>query len=233
MDIVSTFNPPTPRNVLRLDCSPRATSVSRRLADDFHAALRAGHPDLSVVTRDLAAHPVPHIGRSWTELCDNVLAHGLHDLDRLHEAARTPDQRDAWDILEPYLTELLAADLVVISTPMYNFSVPAALKAWIDQVTFPKMRLGHRRFVVLAARGGTYAPGAPRHAVEHQTRYLSDFIQGHYAVPAPDVITVDLANSSVDPALASSRDEHAGQVRRASAQARALAETLSASWAER
>jgi len=46
-----------------------------------------------------------------------------------------------WAVRGPLLAELLAADLVLIGTPMYNFGVPAALKAWIDQVTFPKMTL--------------------------------------------------------------------------------------------
>ena len=82
---------------------------------------------------------------------------GITALDRLHEGVRTDAQRQAWAVIEPLLTELITADLILITTPMYNYGIPSALKAWIDQVTFPRMDLGQRRFVVLAARGGSYA----------------------------------------------------------------------------
>lgn len=205
--------------VLQIDASARRSSLSRRLGATFVESLRQAHPTLSLTCRDLAAHPVPHITEAWTEICDNVMRHGLYDLDQLHEAVRTPAQRVAWNVLEPYLNEVLAADLIVVATPMYNFSVPSALKAWLDQITFPKMRLGHRRFVVLAVRGGTYQPGTPRAAVEHQVSYLSDFIQGHFALPEPEVVAIDLANARVDPGLADARHAHEESLRTASVRA--------------
>jgi FMN-dependent NADH-azoreductase len=110
---------------------------------------------------------------------------------------------------------LITADVVVITTPMYNYGVPAALKAWIDQVTFPRMDLAPRRFVVLAARGGSYAPEAPTAGLEHLLTYLADFITGHYRVPAPRTLAVDLANVRVDPLLAARRDDHEASLRRA------------------
>lgn len=92
-----------------------------------------------------------------------------------------------------------------MAAPMYNFSIPSALKAWIDQVTFPKMSLAPRRFVVTHARGGAYGPGTPRHPYDHQERYLRDFIQGHYAVDDVTFVGTQLVNSRLDPALAARR----------------------------
>ena len=116
--------------------------------------------------------------------------------------------------------------MIVLATPMYNYSVPSALKAWLDQITFPRMSLGSRRFVVVAARGGSYVPGAPKAAAEHQTRYLTDFVTGHFGVAAPDVVTVDLTNALVDPKLACRREEHVTSLDSAVSAARRLAATL-------
>lgn len=86
-----------------------------------------------------------------------------------------------WELTLPLITELLAADTVLLGVPMYNFSVPASLKAWIDRVTFPgayadpdtgDRLLGDTRVVVVMARGGGYGPGTPRERHDFQTPYL-------------------------------------------------------------
>ncbi|NUT11174.1 MAG: FMN-dependent NADH-azoreductase, partial [Nonomuraea sp.] len=121
--------------LLHLDASARRASFSRRLSSLYAGTWRAAHPGERYVYRDLAADPVPHIGEAWTELCDHVLAHEITDVSRYREAVRTPAQEAAWAILEPLLAEVVAADVVLIGTPMYNFSIPSSLKAWIDQIT--------------------------------------------------------------------------------------------------
>ncbi|MCP9621495.1 FMN-dependent NADH-azoreductase [Nocardia otitidiscaviarum] len=194
--------------LLHLDASARRTAISRELGAAFADAWRAEHPDGDYRYRDLAAEPVPFIGEGWTELCDRVLAHGNTDLDRLAELAETPAQRAAWAIVEPLLAEVRAADVVLIGTPMYNYSIPASLKAWLDQITFPRMSLAPRRFVVATARGGAYSPGAPKERFDYQERYLRDFFAGHFAVEDAVFITAELANSRQDPALAHLRDKH-------------------------
>jgi FMN-dependent NADH-azoreductase len=147
---------------------------------------------------------VPFIDEAWTEICDHALANGITDPRRLPEGVRTPAQRAAWAVVEPLLTELLSADELLIGVPMYNYGVPACLKAWIDQVTFPRARLD-TRVVVAAARGGTYAPGTPREPVEHQERYLRHFFAGHFGVQDVTVIAVELTNALVDPWLEDAR----------------------------
>jgi FMN-dependent NADH-azoreductase len=212
-------------HLLHLDSSARASSVSRRLGAEFRRGWSQSSGSHTTTYRDLALDPPPPITEAWTEICDNLLRDQIFELDQLHRGVRTAAQAEAWAVVEPLLAELVAADIVLVSAPMYNFGIPAALKAWIDQVTFPRMDLGHRRFVVVAARGGNYLPGMPRHPFDHHARYLSDFFQGHYNVPAPQVITVEWANSRVDPALADQRSAHDESVRAAleAAQASGLA----------
>ncbi|WP_214325253.1 FMN-dependent NADH-azoreductase [Nonomuraea sediminis] len=195
-------------NLLHLDASARRKSFSRELSKAYATTWRAAHPDAGYVYRDLAADPVPHITEAWTELCDYVLAHEITDISRYGEAVRTPAQEEAWTTLKPMLDEVVAADVVLIGTPMYNFSIPSSLKAWLDQITFPKMSLKGRSFVVTGARGGAYGPGTPREPVDHEERYLRDFFKGHFAVEDVTFIHTELTNSLLDPAIAHLRDKH-------------------------
>ncbi|MGW6915878.1 FMN-dependent NADH-azoreductase [Kitasatospora sp. NPDC054939] len=193
--------------LLHLDSSARTDSFSRRLGAVFTTAWHhAGGGE--VVHRDLAAAPVPPIREGWTHLCDTLLREGITDIARYPEAVRTEPEREAWEVVRPLLDDLVAADVVLIGAPMYNFGVPAALKAWIDQVTFPKMVLAPRRFVVVAGRGGAYGPGTPREPFDHHGRYLLDFFRGHYAVEDGEVVAAELVNSLVDPLLAEHRGRH-------------------------
>ncbi|MDE1670242.1 MULTISPECIES: FMN-dependent NADH-azoreductase [Nocardia] len=209
--------------LLHLDASARRQSISRKLSAAFADAWRTRHPGGGYRYRDLAAEPVPFIAAAWTELCDAVLALPSTDPERLGDLVRTPAQAAAWGIVEPLLSELLSADVILIGTPMYNYSVPAALKAWLDQVTFPRMTLGHRRFVVTSARGGAYSPGAPKAAYDYQERFLRDFFAGHFAVSDTVFVHAELANSRQDPALAHRRAEHDASYADALATVRALA----------
>lgn len=209
--------------LLHIDASARARSISRQIGAEFAQAWRAARPDGRYLYRDVAADPVPFIDQGWTELCDAVLAAGGTDLDRLEELAGTPEQAGAWAVVQPLLDELRAADIVLIATPMYNYSIPASLKAWLDQVTFPRMSLAPRRFVVTTARGGAYSPGSPKAAFDYQERFLRDFFAGHYAVTDTVFINAEMANARVDPALAQFRDAHDASLAAALSAARALA----------
>ncbi|MGP3919288.1 FMN-dependent NADH-azoreductase [Nonomuraea sp. 10N515B] len=194
--------------LLHLDASARRTSFSRRLSRVYADTWRAAKPHAGYVYRDLAAQPVPHIGEAWTELCDHILEQEITDISRYREAARTPAQREAWAIVKPLLDEVVAAEIILIGTPMYNYSIPSSLKAWLDQITFPKMSLAGRSFVITSARGGAYGPGTPREPYDHQERYLRDFFKGHFRVEDVTFIHAELVNARLDPALAHLRDRH-------------------------
>ncbi|GAA1725051.1 FMN-dependent NADH-azoreductase [Nonomuraea bangladeshensis] len=214
--------------LLHLDASARRNSFSRQLSAEYADAWHAAHPGTGYTYRDLAARPVPHIGEAWTELCDHVLEHEITDPARYQEAVRTPAQRDAWAIVEPLLAEVLAADVVLIGTPMYNYSIPSSLKAWLDQITFPKMSLAGRSFVVTGARGGAYGPGTPREPYDHEERYLRDFFRGHFQVEDVTFVHAELVNARLDPALAHLRERHEESLAAARAQVRAQALTAAA-----
>ncbi|GAA2122365.1 FMN-dependent NADH-azoreductase [Glycomyces algeriensis] len=194
--------------LLHLDASARRSSFSREVGDTVAAAWRKANPESAYVHRDLTLDPPPPIGEAWTELCDYVLEHQITDPGRYAEAVRTPEQAKAWALVKPLLDELVAADAVLIAAPMYNFSVPAVLKAWIDQVTFPRMSLAGTKFVVAYARGGAYGPGKPREPFDHHERYLRDFFAGHFAVEDAVFVGSEMVNALIDPALAGRRDEH-------------------------
>ena len=152
------------------------------------------------------------IGEAWTEICDALLTAGITDPARYADVVETPEQRRAWAVVEPLLAELLEADVVLIGAPMYNFSIPAALKTWIDQVTFPRMSLRGKVFVIAGARGGTYAPGTPRAPFDHHEAYLRDFIAGHYDVADVRFVHAELTNALVDPHLAPRDGERAASL---------------------
>jgi FMN-dependent NADH-azoreductase len=209
--------------LLHLTASARRDSFSRRVGDVFADAWREAHPDDPYVLRDLAADPVPHITEAWTELCDYALRHQISDPARLHEGVRTPAQREAWAIVQPLLDELLAADVILIATPMYNYSVPSALKAWLDQVTFPRVSLAPRRFVVASARGGAYGPGAPKQPFDYQEPFLRAFFKGHFGVDDTTFVHAELVNARVDPSLSGLRAKHDESLAAALDTARTLA----------
>ncbi|WP_018681717.1 FMN-dependent NADH-azoreductase [Actinokineospora enzanensis] len=204
-------------HLLHLDASARRRSFSRALTSRFADSWRAADPGGGYTYRDLATDPPPPIGEAWTEICDDLLRHGITDPARYPDVVTTPGRAAAWAVVEPLLAEVLAADVVLIGSPMYNYSVPGALKTWIDQITFPRMSLAGRVFVVLGARGGAYGPGTPKYVFDHQERYLRDFFSGHFAVEDPVFLNVELANTLVDPVLSHLTDKHHESVARAEA----------------
>jgi len=140
-------------HILRIDASARrAGSVSRDLVDRIIDRIA---PTAIVTTRDLA-HGLPLIDEAWV----GANFTPAHD--------RTDDQRTTLALSDTLIAELRAADTLVIGLPIYNFGVPATLKAWVDQVaragvTFrytehgPEGLLQGKRAIVAVASGGTEA----------------------------------------------------------------------------
>jgi FMN-dependent NADH-azoreductase len=111
--------------LLQIDFSARTSSVTRRLTAKFTEEWRKKHPDGEVIQRDLSATALPLITDDW-------------GATQLEESKITPAQRSYLSTSDELIGELQAADTVVIGVPMYNFSIPSPLKAWIDQI----VRLG-------------------------------------------------------------------------------------------
>ncbi|WP_349357715.1 NAD(P)H-dependent oxidoreductase [Stappia sp.] len=159
----------SPLSVLKVESSARREgSVTRRLADRVISELAAGPAGLDVVTRDVSLG-LPVIDEAW-------VAANFTD-----PAERTAEQKARLALSDTLVAEVKAADVLVIGVPVYNFAIPAALKAWIDLVarareTFrytengPEGLMTGKRAIVLLASGGTpvgseidFASGYLRH----------------------------------------------------------------------
>ncbi|UUN28895.1 FMN-dependent NADH-azoreductase [Streptomyces sp. FIT100] len=154
--------------LLHIDSSvfPGEASSSRSVAGAFRKAWEEQHPEGTVIHRDLAADPVPHITAA------------AHTAWYTAKSERTPEQSAAFAARVELIEELEQADAVLIGAPMYNFSIPSTLKAWLDNVILVGRTSGESHsaqgtpVVVVASRGGSYAPGAPREGCEFVLNYL-------------------------------------------------------------
>ncbi|MDK1385809.1 NAD(P)H-dependent oxidoreductase [Sinorhizobium sp. 8-89] len=109
--------------LLRLDASARRSrSLSRTLGDTFEREWRKHRPDDAWIIRDLAEQPPAHITEPW-------IAAAFTPLE-----ARTPEQHQILAASDDLIDELAAADVLVVNVPMYNYGMPSALKAWVDNV---------------------------------------------------------------------------------------------------
>jgi FMN-dependent NADH-azoreductase len=169
-------------NILHVDSSALGShSVTRELGGAVVETLTRAHPGAPLIRRDLAANPLPH----WAPAAD----------------ASDPAVRTASDVLD----EFLAADVVVVGAPMYNFSIPSTLKAWIDRVmvagkTFrygangPEGLAGGKRVVIVSSRGGIYSDG-PMQALDFQEAYLRK-VFGFIGVTDIEVVRAEGVNLS-------------------------------------
>lgn len=201
-------------SLLHLDSSvDRAdNSVSRQLTGLFAETWRRRHPAAGYRYRDLAATPVPMVGCAYVSLGTRVERQGVVPLSRVTDLVADAAEADEWALTRPLVDELREAATLLVGVPMYNFSVPATLKAWIDRVSFPGAFLdphtGRRllhgtRVVLVTAQGGSYAPGAPREGFDFQTPYLRAYFTNLGV--APDdlcLVNAELTRSADIPALA-------------------------------
>ena len=221
--------------LLHLDASPSrlADSVSRQLTALFADAWRERHGTGGYRYRDLTADPVPLTGAAYAALGQRVERHGTVPLDKVAGLAVDADEEREWALTLPLISELLAADTVLIGTPMYNLSVPAAMKAWIDRVAFPgaytdpasgEQLLGGTRVVVVTARGGSYGPGSPREGMDFQLPYLRAYFGG-LGVDGErlHLVNADLTRAADIPALARFQEFAAVSLAAATAEVTALA----------
>ncbi|NUU21376.1 MAG: NAD(P)H dehydrogenase [Streptomycetaceae bacterium] len=227
---------PVPQSLLHLDSSANRSgaSVSRRLTARYAKAWRARHGSTGYRHRDLAADPVPPLDTAFCELGRRVERHGFVPPATVPDLIRNRAEERAWARTRPLVAELLAADTVLIGAPMYNYSVSALLKAWIDRVGFPgaftdpdtgESLLRGTRIVVVTARGGAYGPGTPREGWDFQTPYLRAFF-GKLGVAEADIafVTAELTVADVVPHLHHLRASAADSLAAAEAEVDALAD---------
>jgi FMN-dependent NADH-azoreductase len=204
-------------NILYISSSPRGSaSYSNRVAESVIRDLRKNDPNATLVVRDLAREPLPHIDEDFVTATRGA------------DGPRTQRERAILAQSDALIEELLAADIVVIAAPMINFSVSTTLKSWFDYVvragrTFrygeagPQGLVTGKRVIVVSASGGIYS--GENAALDFQVPWLRNML-GFLGMTDVEVIRVEgtaLGPQAAEQALA-----------RAGAQAREVVVALAA-----
>jgi FMN-dependent NADH-azoreductase len=157
--------------LLQIDSSPLESSISRELTREFVKSWKAKHTDGAVIYRDLAVHTPKHVDAAWIGAAYSP------------EESLTDAQRAELATSNELIAELQSADEYVFGVAMHNFSIPAVLKLWVDQIarrgkTFsygangPEGLLKGKKATILIASGGVYDAGSPAVAFNHADTYL-------------------------------------------------------------
>ena len=186
--------------VLLVETSPRiANSVSRNLSSKFVNEWKKKNPDDSVVVRDLSSTSIPYITEDWLQAYFTPTE------------GQTSEMRDALALSDELVNELINCDHLVISTPVYNYNVPAKLKSWFDSIVRKGITLGfdgkgllkNTKATVLLASGGVYSPGSPIQDRDIAQRYLKLIlnvlgIEDVVLIAGEGAKSVDLGEISMD-----------------------------------
>jgi FMN-dependent NADH-azoreductase len=162
-------------------------SVSRQVSAAIVQRLREATPGLDITYRDLCSTPLAHLS-------------GSH-LAALQGAAADAELQQDLVAGKAMLDEFLAADIVVLGAPMYNFTIPSQLKAWIDRIVVAGKTFkygaqgaeglaGGKRVIVAISRGGFYGAGTPAAVGEHLETYLR-WVFGFIGIANPEFISAD------------------------------------------
>ena len=143
-------------------------SVSSLLVENAVQRLQDVHPEAVVTRRDLGREPIPHL------LPETVAG--------VRAVANTEAELAARNLSDRLIGEVFASDVLVIGSPMYNFSIASGLRTWFDHVVRPRVTFAYgetgvqglvrgKRAIVIQSRGGLYTEG-PRMGVDFQEPYL-------------------------------------------------------------
>jgi FMN-dependent NADH-azoreductase len=188
-------------HLLHIDSSMKGEqSVSRSLTARARQAWLAAHPGGTVTYRDLGAEPIPHLNAESG--LARMVAPDQH----------TPAQAASWALTRELIDEILAADTIIFGLPLYNFGPPSTVKSWLDHLIAPGLAfdpasqtgmLGGREMIVLASRGGGYAPGTPREGWDHAEPWLPHALA--MTGLEPSFITAELTLADSNPQMAELR----------------------------
>jgi FMN-dependent NADH-azoreductase len=179
------------KSILAITSSGSATSVSTALTKDILARLKKKHDGAKVKHHDLVKKPPAFIDADWTSA-------NLTEADK-----RTAAQKKTLAPSEKYVDEVLGADIIVIGLPIYNFSIPAVLKAWVDQIIRAKRTFAYKagggydalvpagKKVILVVTSGGVPVGSP---YDLATTYLKSIL-GFIGLTDVEVIAADQQNT--------------------------------------
>lgn len=175
-------------HLLHLDSSADPErSRSRAITATFAAAWREHGPDCTITYRDLARDPLPHLPDA-----------SLHWPPRLRPEGSTPPPA-AESLQQELLAELTAADVLLIGAPLYNYSLPSSLKAWVDYIHVPAVTapfggdpstqpMKGRPAVLVSTRGGTYDQGTPTEFDDHAIPALTIILAGALGMEVETIV---------------------------------------------
>lgn len=155
--------------LLYVSVSPQGErSVSRSLAKDFLSEFQIKHPGTKVVERDLSTIPIPHL--------DGETLGASYSPAESH----SPTMAEKFEYRMKLINEFKGAAEILVSTPMWNWSVPSVFKAYIDQLVYPGVLGGGNpqdsisaKVTVIATQGGSYAQGTPKEGWDWLTGYVT------------------------------------------------------------
>ncbi|SEJ58795.1 FMN-dependent NADH-azoreductase [Dyadobacter sp. SG02] len=190
------------KQLLVIDSSARALrSHSREMTREFVKQWQDRYPGSTIISRDLTHDNVPHITEKWVSAAFTP------------EASRSEEAMQILETSEQFVSELHAADVIVIGAPMYNWSIPSPLKAYIDHVmrvnrTFRVNRgdkqnpyiglLQNKTLVLLLSRGSAgYGPGEDNQHMNFQDNYLKT-VFNVMGISDIHTITIDGASTQSD-----------------------------------
>lgn len=161
--------------LLHIIATPRgAGSGTLQISNAFLQQLHSRRPELEVRTRDLFAQDLPPVDGQNMDSKYRLMVGRPID----------PDHAESWAHIEALIDEFLAADVYLVTTPMWNFSIPYVLKYYIDAIVQPRYLFAYdehgvpvglvhgKKMVCVTTRGGDYSPGSPMHAYDAQESYL-------------------------------------------------------------
>lgn len=214
-------------SLLQLDSSADLeNSRSRAITATFADAWRELGADHTVVVRDLHREQLPHLADAALHLPASSRPHT--------DLPRAPGFAEAEALQAELVEELLAADVVIVGAPLYNYSMPSTLKAWIDNIHIPGLTapsdsptqpLAGRPAVIVSSRGASYDVGSPTEGWDHAVPALT-LILGNALGMAVTVITTSLTLAETVPALADQLERSRAEFAAATIEAKRLAREL-------
>ncbi|WP_263384500.1 FMN-dependent NADH-azoreductase [Granulicella arctica] len=177
--------------LLVVEASPRGEySISRNLTVNFVEQWKAAHPGGEIVERDLAKMDLPYVNLPW-------LGASLTPIEQ-----HSPEMKEVLQVSNELVAELVAADHIAISTPVYNYNIPANLKSYVDHIVRKGLTLGmkgegllhNKKCTVLMASGGVYTEGSPIRDRDIATTYLRLILK---VIGIEDVTVVAAGGSKV------------------------------------
>lgn len=210
--------------LLHIDSSPLGgQSVSRELTARIVQQWTAQNPGTTVEYLDLATEAPTHLGMDSLGFRMGPSAAGLTEAQKRENA-----------VSERLVSQFLAADVVVVGAPMYNFSIPSQLKAWVDRVaqagrTFkytekgPQGLAGGKTVIIASSRGGAYSSSPALASLDHQESYLQT-VFGFFGITDVRIVRAEgvaMGDAARAEALAQAELAIKSQVARAANQAQA------------